>query len=273
MNWYYAEKDQQRGPLREEEFQILVQRGIIRPETLVWHEGLPDWRPYLTVKQVISRSGPNADRVTAESNVETIRSEFGFSLPEKEFHCSECGSGFPSDEMCRFGDNWVCSQCNSHHIQGAREGPIIREAVEYGGFWIRGAAKLVDGIILRIASFAIQFFVVSLLGSMRYSEEEHTNVFMAILPLIVNFLVQIATGLIYNTWFIGRFGATPGKMACNLKVITADGSKVSYIRAFSRYWSEMLSGILLFIGYIMAGVDEEKRTLHDRIVNTRVIKV
>jgi uncharacterized RDD family membrane protein YckC len=30
--------------------------------------------------------------------------------------------------------------------------------------------------------------------------------------------------------------------------------------------------MILYIGYIMAGFDDEKRTLHDRICDTRVIK-
>jgi uncharacterized RDD family membrane protein YckC len=33
----------------------------------------------------------------------------------------------------------------------------------------------------------------------------------------------------------------------------------------------IVSGIILLIGYIMAGFDEEKRALHDRVCDTRVI--
>ena len=61
-------------------------------------------------------------------------------------------------------------------------------------------------------------------------------------------------------------------MACGLRVIVSDGSKVSYWRAFGRYWAKILSGLILAIGYIMAGFDSEKRALHDHICNTRVIR-
>ena len=74
-------------------------------------------------------------------------------------------------------------------------------------------------------------------------------------------------------FFLGKFGATPGKMACKLKVVRPDGERISYARALGRHFAEMLSGIILYIGYIMAAFDEEKRTLHDRICDTRVIKV
>jgi uncharacterized RDD family membrane protein YckC len=51
-----------------------------------------------------------------------------------------------------------------------------------------------------------------------------------------------------------------------------DGGKVSYGRAVGRHFAKYLSSFTLGIGYIMAGIDDEKRALHDRICNTRVIK-
>jgi hypothetical protein len=38
-----------------------------------------------------------------------------------------------------------------------------------------------------------------------------------------------------------------------------------------RYFAKMLSSLTLLIGYIIAAFDEEKRSLHDRICNTRVV--
>jgi uncharacterized RDD family membrane protein YckC len=61
-------------------------------------------------------------------------------------------------------------------------------------------------------------------------------------------------------------------MACGIKIVTPDGNRVSYMRAFGRYFAEILSGMILLIGYIMAAFDYEKRALHDRICSTRVIK-
>jgi hypothetical protein len=51
-----------------------------------------------------------------------------------------------------------------------------------------------------------------------------------------------------------------------------DGSNLSYGRSAGRHFAKYISGLTLWIGYIMAGVDEEKRSLHDRICDTRVIK-
>jgi uncharacterized RDD family membrane protein YckC len=59
-------------------------------------------------------------------------------------------------------------------------------------------------------------------------------------------------------------------MACKLIVITPSGDRVSYLRALGRIFAEYLSGIL-YIGYIMVAFDNEGKSLHDHICNTRVI--
>ena len=68
-------------------------------------------------------------------------------------------------------------------------------------------------------------------------------------------------------------GKTPGKMALDLKVVRPDGGPISLGRAVGRYFAKIVSGIILMIGYIMAGFDSEKRALHDMMCDTRVIKV
>jgi uncharacterized RDD family membrane protein YckC len=61
-------------------------------------------------------------------------------------------------------------------------------------------------------------------------------------------------------------------MACGIKVVTPEGEKITYLRAFGRYFAKTLLGIAtLYIGYIIAAFDSEKRSLHDRICNTRVV--
>ncbi|HAB15493.1 MAG TPA: DUF4339 domain-containing protein [Verrucomicrobiota bacterium] len=45
MNWFYAEDGQRRGPISEQEFDQLIASGRIRPETLVWHSPMAEWKP------------------------------------------------------------------------------------------------------------------------------------------------------------------------------------------------------------------------------------
>lgn len=83
--------------------------------------------------------------------------------------------------------------------------------------------------------------------------------------------VSLALGICYFVFFWTQYGATPGKMVLKLKVITPEGGFISAGQAVGRYFSQILSGLILCIGFMMAGWDSEKRALHDRIANTRVI--
>jgi len=57
-----------------------------------------------------------------------------------------------------------------------------------------------------------------------------------------------------------------------VRIVTAEGYKVSYLRAFARYFAKILSALTCLIGFIIAAFDDEKRALHDRICSTRVVK-
>jgi len=45
MNWFYSEGGAQKGPIDDAAFRALVSNGTIRPDSLVWHEGMADWKP------------------------------------------------------------------------------------------------------------------------------------------------------------------------------------------------------------------------------------
>ena len=253
MEWFYATTKDPIGPISEEEFQNLVKQGKITPGTLVWNSTMTDWKHYSDV------FGSGAEK-TAGTTAPTGASG---GIP-----CSECGRIFSQDEMIRFGESWVCAACKPVFVQKLKEGVNVAGAWVYGGFWVRFGAKIIDGIIIGVIQGILNFGVgmVAGISSTPTSPENMTAFFM------VFYIVNIGVAVAYTTWFLGKYAATPGKMALGLKVITADGGKVSYLKAFGRYFAEIVSGIILFIGYIMAAFDDEKRTLHDRICNTRVVK-
>ena len=84
--------------------------------------------------------------------------------------------------------------------------------------------------------------------------------------------VSTTLSALYESLFIAYLAATPGKLAVGLKVIRSNGAPVAIGRAFGRHFAKYLSGMILAIGYIMAGFDAEKRALHDMICDTRVVK-
>ena len=244
MEWYYAEDGQQRGPINETDFNNLVRAGTIKDDTLIWREGMANWQSYTEVR------GGAAATATAVGAV----------------LCSQCGKSFAQDQVIRYGDAWVCATCKPLFVQRLKEGAAMPLAMEYAGFWTRFGAKFLDGIILWVVNMAIGFLAGMAIGA---SDSPNAKL---VLQLFLMF-VSIVLNLGYGIFFLGKFGATLGKMACKIKVVTAEGRPITFGRATGRCFAEILSGLICYIGYIMAGFDEEKRALHDRICNTRVVKV
>jgi len=212
MSWYYAEGGKQMGPVEESALDGLVSAGIVRDDTLVWHEGMAAWQPHAAVRGL--RAG--------------IAAPFAPAAP-------------------------------------------AFSGVRYAGFWIRFLARLIDGAILGIAGLLLRLPLMLMLGigMGRGYTFGMTHAVGAVTA--VSLLVNLALGMAYEVYFVSTRGATPGKMALGLKIIRADGSPVPPGLALGRYFAQWISGITLFIGYIMAGFDSQKRALHDRICETRVI--
>jgi len=175
--------------------------------------------------------------------------------------CGVCGTLVAPNLVVQLGGKTVCANCKStvaREMTGARPMGMMR----YAGFWIRFAAIFLDGLILTVPMMAI----FALLGFFSMSHDER-----AAGPQLMINLGFYGTYLLYSVFFLGKFGATPGKMAVKIKVVRSDGTPIGYGRAIGRYFANILSGLFCYIGYIMAGFDNEKRALHDRICDTRVI--
>jgi len=184
--------------------------------------------------------------------------------------CSECGMVYFDDELIQIGDALVCGKCKPVFVQKLREGVTVAGEMVYAGFWIRVGAKVIDAIILWAVGFAVSFLGGFFFAGVHSTGGQIPTRFIAsnILMALLSSAIQIA----YPIYFLGKYGATLGKMACGLKVVRPDGERISYARACGRVFAEFLSSIILCIGYIMVALDEEKRALHDRICDTRVIR-
>jgi len=247
MNWYYAEGNQQKGPVQEAELDQLFQSGQITGATLIWKEGMANWEAYSSVRSASAASAA------------------GPGLSEGSVVCSQCGQIFNANDVIRYGDKAVCAGCKPVFLQKLREGSSLSASdMDYASFGIRFGAKFLDNIIMRVVGMAIGFAF----GAAASSSGPDGIGAAGVMALVVGMLLEIA----YRIFFIGAYGATPGKMACKIRVVNADGSKVSYGKATGRAFAEYLSAVICLIGYIMAGFDDEKRSLHDRICDTRVIR-
>lgn len=185
--------------------------------------------------------------------------------------CSQCGQPLQTSESIQFGGGWICSSCKPLLEQKLREGESTEPglALHYAGFWIRGGAALIDGLIH--FSFGT---MMGLLCGQSLAEatgfgggDEFTLLEAALLA------VSIAADIVYSTVLVGRYGGTVGKLMLGLRVVRADGSRMTFPGALGRCLAIYVSMLPCLGGFIIAAFDSEKRALHDHICGTRVVHV
>jgi uncharacterized RDD family membrane protein YckC len=120
-------------------------------------------------------------------------------------------------------------------------------ALPYAGFWIRVGAYLLDLLILVIPLTILAF-----------------------IPLLGIVLNIVGVWLYFALQESSERQATIGKRALNIYVTDMYGRRISFGQATGRYFSKILSSIILFIGYIMVALSEKKQGLHDMIAGTLV---
>jgi hypothetical protein len=122
MNWYYVAEGKSIGPIEDEAFQNLVTAGLITMDTMVWNEGMTDWKPYREV-------APASQRFKLREPGQML------AAMSTEGVCVSCGNTFPKEEMLPIENNFVCARCKPIYVQrlkeglGAAGGPVDAEAM------------------------------------------------------------------------------------------------------------------------------------------------
>jgi uncharacterized RDD family membrane protein YckC len=143
---------------------------------------------------------------------------------------------------------------------------LENERVFYGGFFVRLAAACVDNICVL---FGLLFLRIPVWVMADSGHPIYQPIFFSFTPWDI-FLYLL--GCCYYIFLTYLYGATLGKRLFSLRVVAADGEKLTlwsviYRETIGKY----LSAVFLYLGYIMAGIDREKRAFHDMLADTRVV--
>ncbi len=255
--WHYETSGQVLGPITGAELAGLAASGALAPGDRVSLDAGATWQDYASVADTLAAALAAPPAAAA--------GEGAPSMPA----CSLCGRSFDEADLLVFGDDRVCADCKPVFLQRLRGSESTIRHWDFGGFWIRFGARMIDGIILGAANFAIQFGFLSSLGEMNPTEPPGPAFFVMFCGM---FLLQMGILAGYNIYFVARHAATPGKMACRLRIVRSDGSPLTWGRATGRFFADLLTGMTIGIGYIIAAFDEEKRALHDHLCDTRVVR-
>lgn len=164
----------------------------------------------------------------------------------------------------------------------------------YAGFWFRVLAWGIDACIISVAGWVVGLLLspsltVTLMNSgpgvgkyqisdlVRVSDIPAEYSYQFIHPAwhgsgLYELVQFILPALYYILFESSRLQATPGKMACRMRVTDIHGSRITIGRAAGRYFGKFLSFILMGIGFLMVMWTARKQGLHDLLAGTCVIR-
>jgi uncharacterized RDD family membrane protein YckC len=136
----------------------------------------------------------------------------------------------------------------------------------------RSAAPLGQRVIAGIADALVLVIIAGILvGTASSASGAAYDVLLAdaIVPLALAWAIFAAGYLVF---FTGTCGQTIGKMIMKLRVVSTDQLSVGFGRATRRLIASVPSILVLGIGFFLAARDPKRRTVYDRVAQTRVIR-
>lgn len=245
MNWFYSDNGAQQGPISDMDLVNLTRNGTLKPETLVWHDGMTDWQP-------LSVTRP--DLVSVPDSVPNIG---GVAVPELK-------------------KDLVVQQIREGAYESAF-GATNPYGLNYAGFWIRLAAKMIDMVVLMVVIMAIGFILFgglfALIMDPKKMEQQDPEAMMAFMGAYFAFIgINLGIQIAYNAVMVWKWGGTVGKLAVGIRVVREDGASITFGRALGRAFADFLNGFACHLTYLMVAFDEpQKRSLQDHICGTRVV--
>lgn len=262
-SWYFVKEGERTGPVDRSELDARIAAGAVDGDTLVWRVGFSAWTRAALVEELAvppplpsSRTQPPALPVRPEESADGDVNDASNASDDVQTAWGEPSRTTRRPEPTRGYDTGRAP----HKVEFA---PV------FAGFWIRLAAKLIDGVLLSGIALLVERAVVAMVfngvAPAPFDWEGFLRLIVWTAP--VNTLIAI----VYTVYFMAKHEATPGKRILGLRVVRADGGRMGTGHVIGRYFAETLSTVIFFTGYVMAAFDDEKRTLHDYLCDTRVV--
>jgi serine/threonine protein kinase, bacterial len=144
----------------------------------------------------------------------------------------------------------------------------------------RAIAHVIDGFILSLFTvvYLIAFgFLQAVFYDLSYQIGSDAEIFFLVATSLLT-LLALFVNFGYYTFFHSRSGQTPGKRLMGIEVVALDGSRISWPRAL---WRTVTCIVTIYIGsmfcllifpYIVPFVNENRRTAHDFLAGTMVVR-
>ncbi|ACZ11634.1 RDD family protein [Sulfurospirillum deleyianum] len=123
-------------------------------------------------------------------------------------------------------------------------------------------------------AYAIDEILISLLFAFIYIDQIPQTASTEEMIEMINglFFYVVLLKVIYQTFFVWMYGATLGRIAMKIRVIsTEDLEKPSLLLSLSRASFRIISESIFYLGFVWAALNPKRETWHDKVANTLVV--
>ncbi|MEL7236710.1 MAG: RDD family protein, partial [Chloroflexota bacterium] len=163
-----------------------------------------------------------------------------------------------------------------NYASGEKEKPKNNDPAyfDYAGIGQRFLAVIIDSVVLNIISGLVGGIVGFVIGLSSGATTQAEIDALAATAQAVGGVIGLVIALVYYLYIPPRWdGKTVGKNVMGIKIVRSNGDVPGVGTMFMReFIGKFVSSIVIFIGYLVAFGDDEKRTWHDRMADTRVVR-
>lgn len=139
---------------------------------------------------------------------------------------------------------------------------LERDGLELASIPKRAVAFFIDELLLTLLFMVVLWDTIS--------QAKDFDTFLFITNAFV--LEYLGMKIFYQTIFVALYGASLGKMAMRIRIISVDSGTIpGWPAAFNRAVFRILSEIIFYLGFLWAMFDPFNQAWHDRTARTIVI--
>jgi len=101
-------------------------------------------------------------------------------------------------------------------------------------------------------------------------EDSSEAIVIMVIGLLTAFSVLLSS-VYFASFHSSSRQATPGKRVAGIRVVGANGQRISFLHAWARFFCFWAGGVTFGINLLMAAFTERKQALHDIVVSTLVV--
>ena len=138
------------------------------------------------------------------------------------------------------------------------------------GFIRRLGAYLIDSMLIGSVFYVVVLVGMVALAVVASGQDDGKDTFLVGIVLV--YLTYPVLSLAYYAGMeSSKMQATVGKLALGIKVVDGQGRRLGFGRATARWAGSIVSYLILYIGFFMAGWTRRKQALHDLMAGTFVV--